>query len=71
MEEIIVSPLSISLVVFASVFGAALLGMFLRATLPDHHLNVDSKSVLTLVIGLIATMSALVLGLLVATQQRN
>jgi heme A synthase len=63
------SPMSISLIVFACVFGGALLGMSLRAILPDHHLSVDSKSVLTLVIGLIATMSALVLGLLVATAQ--
>ena len=58
------SPMSISLIVFACVFGGALLGMSLRAILPDHHLSVDSKSVLTLVIGLIAAMSALVLGLL-------
>lgn len=29
----------ISLIACACVFGAALLGMFLRATLPDTHLN--------------------------------
>lgn len=65
------SPMSISWIVFACVFGGALLGMFLRATLPEHHLNADSKSVLNLVIGLIGTMSALVLGLLVATAQSS
>jgi hypothetical protein len=64
-----VSPMSLSLIMFACVFGSASFGMLLRATLPEHHLNVDSKNVLTLVIGLIATMSALVLGLLVATAQ--
>jgi hypothetical protein len=36
--------MSISWIVFACVFGGALLGMSLRANLPDHHLNVDSKS---------------------------
>jgi hypothetical protein len=66
-----VSAVPISWIVFACVFGGALLGMFLRASLPEHHLNVDSKSVLNLVIGLIGTMSALVLGLLVATAQSS
>jgi hypothetical protein len=46
-----------------------LLGMFLHAILPEHHLSVESKSVLNLVIGLIGTMAALVLGLLIATAQ--
>ncbi len=65
------SAVPISWIMFACVFGGALLGMFLRASLPEHHLSVDSKSVLNLVIGLIGTMSALVLGLLVATAQSS
>jgi hypothetical protein len=64
-------PMPISWIVFGCVFGGALLGMFLRATLPEHHLSVDSKGALTLVIGLIGTMSALVLGLLIATAQSS
>ena len=61
------STLSIGALVFVCVFGGALLGMFLRAVLPAHHLNVDSKDVVKLGMGLIATMSALVLGLLIAS----
>ena len=61
------SPLAISAIVFACVFGGALLGMFIRAVLPDHHLSTDSKDVVKLGVGLIGTMAALVLGLLIAT----
>jgi hypothetical protein len=65
------SPMYMSWIVFACVFGGALLGMFLRTRLPEHHLNPDSKGVLSMIMGLIATMSALVLGLLVATAQSS
>ena len=63
------SPMSISWIVFSCVFGGALLGMLLHAILPEHHLSSESKSALSLVMGLIGTMAALVLGLLVATAQ--
>jgi hypothetical protein len=52
---------------FALVFGSALLAMFVRNALPEHHLSADSKDVVKLGIALIATMSALVLGLLIAS----
>src|SRR6266436_757464 len=54
-------------VVFALVFGSALLAMFLHGVLPEHHLSADSKDVMKLGIALIATMSALVLSLLIAS----
>ena len=60
-------PIAISWIMFACVFGGALLGMSLRATLPEQHQNTDSKDVLKLLIGLIGTMTALVIGLLIAT----
>jgi hypothetical protein len=56
-----------ALLVFACVFGAALLGMFLRALLPKHHLSGDTKDSVKLAMGLVATMAALILGLLVAS----
>ena len=52
-------------IVFACAFGGALVGMFLQRVLPDAHLRQDSKDVIKLGTGLIATMAALVLGLLV------
>jgi hypothetical protein len=60
-----VSSIAISGIVFACVFGGGLLGIFLRTALPEHYLNTDSKEVVKLAIGLIATMAALVLGLLI------
>lgn len=55
--------------VFAGTFGAGLLGLRLRARLPEHHLESESRDAVKLVMGLVATMSALVLSLLVSTTQ--
>ncbi len=61
------SPISISLVAFACIFGGTLFGMFMRNILPEHHLSDESKEAVKLGIGMIATLAALVLGLLVAS----
>lgn len=60
------SSIATSTVVFACVFGGAVFGMFLRAVLPQQHLNSDSKDVVKLGMGIVATLAALVLGLLIA-----
>ena len=65
------TPVAISLIVLAWVFGGALLGMFLRTVLPEHHLNDASKDVVKLVTGLVATLAALVLGLLIASAKNS
>ena len=52
-------------------FGAALAGMALRVWLPDRHVDTDSREVMKLVLGLIATMAALVLGLLIASAKSS
>ena len=62
-----VSSVAIALVVFCCSFGAAILGMVLHVRLPDDHWDPDSRDVVKLVMGLIATMAALVLSLLVAS----
>jgi hypothetical protein len=61
------SSITISLIVFACIFGGALLGIFLHAVLPQHHLGSDTKDIVKLGMGLVGTMAALVLGLLVAS----
>jgi Protein of unknown function (DUF4239) len=66
-EKRIMSSFAISAIVFTCVFGGALLGMFLRRALPEHHLSTESKSTVNVGIALISTMTALVLGLLVAS----
>jgi hypothetical protein len=62
-----VSAMAISGIVFACVFSGALLGIWLRAALPEHHLSPDSKDIVQLGMGLIGTLAALVLGLLIAS----
>jgi len=65
------SAWAIGVVTLVCVFGGALLGLFLRSVLPEHHLREDSKDVVKLVTGLIATLSALVLGLLIASAKSS
>jgi hypothetical protein len=59
--------LVIALIVFICVFGSALLGLYVREHLPTHHLSDESIGVVKLATGLIATMAALVLGLLISS----
>jgi hypothetical protein len=59
-------PLVISLIAFGCIAGGAALGMLLRRTFPAHYLSSDAKDVVRLGTGLIGTIAALVLGLLIA-----
>jgi hypothetical protein len=59
--------MGISAIVFGCMFGGAIAGMFLRAALPEPHQSEESKGVVKLGMGLVATMCALVLGLLVSS----
>lgn len=63
------SALEISLITFMFVFGAALLGMYVR--LSDDHLRENIKDVVRLSAGLIGTIAALVLGLLIASAKSS
>lgn len=65
------SPMGIACIVFACVFGGALLGMSIRAALPEHHLSPDSQNAVKMGSGLIATMAALVLGLVIASAKSS
>lgn len=56
-----------SAITFCLIFGAGLLGMLLRKALPADHLSDNSKNMVTLGMGLVGTMAALVLGLLIAS----
>jgi hypothetical protein len=61
------SPLSIASLVFACALASALVGLFLRSALPEGHFGAEARDVMKLAVGLIATTTALVLGLLTAT----
>jgi hypothetical protein len=65
------NSISVSLIVFGCVFGGSLFGMFLHSALPQNHLGADSKDIVKLGMGLVGTMSALVLGLLVASAKSS
>ncbi|MGD9578951.1 MAG: hypothetical protein AB7Y74_11920 [Syntrophorhabdus sp.] len=65
------STLAIALIAFGCIFVGMLVGMFLRAVLPEHHLSDESKDAVKLGIGMIATLAALVLGLLIASAKSN
>jgi len=60
-----VSPIEISLMTCALMLVGAAVGVHLRRALPEHHLNDHAKDIVRLGTGLIATISALVLGLLI------
>lgn len=61
------SSLALSFIVFACVFGGTICGFLLNRALPSNHLSADSKDVIRISMGLVVTMAALVLGLLVSS----
>src|SRR5512145_1274254 len=56
----------IGLITFACTFGAAWLATVIRSALPPAHLSKESQDVVRLGMGLVATMTALLLGLVTA-----
>jgi hypothetical protein len=62
-----VSALALSVLIFMLILGGVCLGAMLRRVLPENHLSKEAQDVVRLGVGLIATMSALVLGLLIAS----
>ena len=57
--------------VSACLLGAVWIGMWLRRFLPQHHLSPESRDTVKLAMGLVATMSALLLGLLVSSAKTS
>ena len=65
------SAVDVSAIIFACIFGGAMLGMWLSSILPEHQLNAETKDVVKVGAGLIGTMAALLLGLLVASAKSS
>ncbi len=59
----------VSLIIFACIFAAAVIGMVVRV--PEDHVGADAKEVVRLATGLVATMAALVLGMLVSSAKTS
>jgi hypothetical protein len=65
------SALTLSALIFLSTLGGIFLGALLRRALPKHHLDEHAKDVVRLGAALIATIAALVLGLLIAAAKSS
>src|SRR6184192_3282319 len=65
------NSLTIGLISVGCIFGGALLGLFLQGLLPEHHFRDNSKDAVKVVAGTIATLAALVLGLLVGSAKSS
>jgi hypothetical protein len=61
------SSLAIACVMFVCVLASTLAAIAIARRLPEHHRSTESKEVVKLGLGVIATLTALVLGLLVAS----
>jgi hypothetical protein len=66
MSEILVSA-----VVVAAILGAAWIGGSVRSRVPQHHLSDETKDMVKVGIGFLATLAAMVLGLLVASAKTS
>jgi hypothetical protein len=66
-----VNPTIVGFIVFACTFAGMLLGMWLRTTLPARQLDAESTDTVKVAIGLIATITALVLGLVTASAKSS
>jgi len=60
-----------ALITLACLCAGTILGSLIRSRLPDHHLRDDSKDVVKMASGMIATLVALVIGLLVSSSKSS
>jgi hypothetical protein len=58
-------------IAFVCIMAGTVAGMTLRRLLPQHHLGPDAKDVVRLGAGLIGTIAALVLGLLIGSAKNS
>jgi type II secretory pathway pseudopilin PulG len=66
-ETATLNSTNLGLMAFLFTFGAAMVAIAIRGKLPSHHVEGDSKDAVKLVLGLIATLTAMVLGLLISS----
>ena len=65
------SSLIVGIICAGCIFGGVLLGFWLQSLLPKHHLSKESQDTVKLGAGMVATMAALVLGLLVSSSKSS
>jgi hypothetical protein len=60
-----------SLIAFVLIVAGTVIGILLRRALPEHHLSEETRDVVRLATGLVGTVAALVLGLMVASAKNS
>jgi hypothetical protein len=65
------SGIGIASLTFVCAFGGAILGNYIRSVVPPAHLIKESQDVMKLGMGLVATMTALLLGLVTAAARSS
>src|SRR6185295_8400823 len=65
------SPVVTICFVLVCIFASAAIGVLLQSRFPDEHLSADTKDVVKLVMGVVGTMTGMVLGLLVASAKSS
>src|SRR5262249_40472734 len=63
------TSLTIGIISAACICGGAVVGYALQRVLPKHHLSKDAQDAVKLAVGVIATSTALALGLLVSSSK--
>jgi hypothetical protein len=63
--------LFMALITLACLCAGTILGSLIRSRVPDHHLRDDSKDLVKMASGMIATLVALVIGLLVSSSKSS
>lgn len=60
-----------TLIFFLSTLVAALLGMLFKKKIPSNYLDADSRSAINISMGMVVTLTSIVLGLLTATSKSS
>jgi hypothetical protein len=59
----------LSIIIFVCIIGGAFIGIFLRKMLPERHLSEESRNMVTIGMGIVATMAAIAVGLMIQGAQ--
>jgi hypothetical protein len=70
-EGNVMFALAVSGIAFFCAMGAAMLGMWLSPRLPADHVNDDAEEIAKMVLAILGTLTALVLGLLIASAKSS
>ena len=71
MVSSFVGSIPIGVIIVAILFGSALLSMGAARFLPEHHLTPETKSVVSVSVAVVGTLSALVVGLLISNSNTS